>query len=81
MRSWFSIFREVEISWLIEISMLMKKALSRTSETLHSLHHSSIGYQHTRTRVGLTKKAYPYKRNQEHKQEQERTQLNLQMND
>jgi hypothetical protein len=25
--------------------------------TLQSLHHGSVGYQHARTRVGLTKKA------------------------
>jgi hypothetical protein len=31
--------------------------------TLQSLHHSSVGYQHARTGVGLTKKAYPYKCN------------------
>jgi hypothetical protein len=31
--------------------------------TLQSLHHGSVGYQHVRTRVGLTKKAYPYKCN------------------
>jgi hypothetical protein len=48
--------------------------------TLQSLHHGSVGYQHVRTRVDLTKKAYPYKCNREHKQEQERMQLNLQMN-
>jgi hypothetical protein len=29
----------------------------QTIVTLQSLHHDSIGYQHTRTRVGLTKKA------------------------
>jgi hypothetical protein len=26
-------------------------------ETLQSLHHGSVGYQHTHTRVGLAKKA------------------------
>jgi hypothetical protein len=31
--------------------------------TLQSLHHSSVGYQHVRTRVDLTKKAYPCKCN------------------
>jgi hypothetical protein len=45
--------------------------------TLQSLPHGSVGYQHARTRVDLTKKAYPYKCNQEHKQEKERMQLNL----
>jgi hypothetical protein len=49
-------------------------------ETLQSLHCGSIGYQHAHTRVGLAKKTYPYKCNWEHKQEQERMQLNLQMN-
>jgi hypothetical protein len=29
----------------------------QTIITLQSLHHGSIGYQHTRTRVGLAKKA------------------------
>jgi hypothetical protein len=53
----------------------------QTIVTLQSLHHDSDGYQHARTRVGLTKKAYPCKCNQEHKQEQERMQLNLLMND
>jgi hypothetical protein len=48
--------------------------------TLQSLHHDSVGYQHVHTRVDLIKKAYPCKCNQEHKQEQKRMQLNLQMN-
>jgi hypothetical protein len=48
--------------------------------TLQSLHHDSIGYQHVRTWVDLTKKAYPCKCNKEHNQEHERMQLNLQMN-
>jgi hypothetical protein len=47
--------------------------------TLQSLYHNSIDYQHMRTRLGLTKKAYPCKCNQKHKQEQKRMQLNLQM--
>jgi hypothetical protein len=29
----------------------------RTIKTLQSLHHDSIGYQQTRTRIGLAKKA------------------------
>jgi hypothetical protein len=53
----------------------------QTIVTLQSLYHGSVGYQHACTQVGLTKKAYPYKCNQEHKQCQERMQLNLQMND
>jgi hypothetical protein len=57
-----------------------KEGSEQTIVTLQSLHHSSIGYQHVRTRVGFTKKAYPYKCNREHKQEQERMQINLQMN-
>jgi hypothetical protein len=52
----------------------------KTIVTLQSLHHGSDGYQHTRTWVCLTKKAYPYKCNWEHKEEQERMQLNLLMN-
>jgi hypothetical protein len=48
--------------------------------TLQSLHHGSVGYQHVRTQVDLAKKVYPYKCNHEHKQEQERMQLNLRMN-
>jgi hypothetical protein len=40
--------------------------------TLQSLHHSSIGYQHAHTQVGLSKKDYAYKCNREHKQEQKR---------
>jgi hypothetical protein len=35
----------------------MKKALSRMVETLQSLHHSSIGYEHACTRIGLARKA------------------------
>jgi hypothetical protein len=69
MRGWVPIFREVEVSHLVEI------------ETLHSLHHGSVGYQHACTRVGLTEKAYSCRCNREHKQEQEGSQLNLQMND
>jgi hypothetical protein len=49
MRDWIPIFREVDISRLIEISMLIKKASSRTIETLQSLHHGFIRYQHVRT--------------------------------
>jgi hypothetical protein len=43
----------------MEISTLMKKASSRMIETLKSLHHNLVGYQHTHThtRIGLTKKA------------------------
>jgi hypothetical protein len=37
--------------------------------TLQPLHHGSVGYQHTHTQVDLTKKAYPYKCNLEHKKE------------
>jgi hypothetical protein len=51
------------------------------NEPLQSLHHDSIGYQSVHTWIDLTKKAYPCKRNWEYKEEQERTQLNLQMND
>jgi hypothetical protein len=35
--------------------------------TFKSLHHGSVGHQHVCKRVGLAKKAYPCKRNQEHK--------------
>jgi hypothetical protein len=52
----------------------------QTIITLQSLHHGFIGYQRVHTQVDLTNKAYPYKCNWEHKQEQERMQLNLQMN-
>jgi hypothetical protein len=48
--------------------------------TLQSLHHGSDGHQHVHTLVDLAKKAYPCKCNQEHKQEQERMQLNLLIN-
>jgi uncharacterized protein YqiB (DUF1249 family) len=48
--------------------------------TLQSLHHDSVCYQHVHAQVGLTMKAYPCMCNWEHKQEQERMQLNLQMN-
>jgi hypothetical protein len=66
---------------LVEISMLMKKALCRSIKTLQSLYHGLVAYQHACTRVGLTKMAYPCKRNREHKQEPKRTQLNLYIND
>jgi hypothetical protein len=81
MRGWILIFREVEVSRLVEISTLMKKTLNRTNGPLQSLHHDSIGYQFMHTRIDLTKKTYSYKHNREHKQEQKRMQLNLQMND
>jgi hypothetical protein len=58
-----------------------EEGFKQTIVTLQSLHHSSDGYQHTRTRVGLAKKAYPCKCNWEHKQEQERMQLYLLMNE
>jgi hypothetical protein len=57
MRGWFQIFREVEVSQWMEISTLMKKAPSRTTVTLQSLHHGSVGYQHTHKRVVLIRKA------------------------
>jgi hypothetical protein len=41
---------------------------NRTSQSL--LHHCSVGYHPYHT-DDLTMKVYPYKRNQEHKQEQE----------
>jgi hypothetical protein len=52
----------------------------QTIVTLQWLYHGSVGYQHVHTWVDLAKKAYPCKCNPEHKQEQERMQLNLQMN-
>jgi hypothetical protein len=42
----------------------------RTNRTPQSLHHCSVGY-HLCHANDLTAKAYPCKRNQEHKQEQE----------
>jgi hypothetical protein len=63
MRGWFPIFREVEVSQLVEISMLMKENPSRMIETLQSLHPSSVGYHHVHTHVGLTKKPCLYKCN------------------
>jgi hypothetical protein len=57
-----------------------EEGFEQTIVTLQSLHHGSVGYQHMCTWVDLAKKAYPYKFNREHKQEQERMQLNLQMN-
>jgi hypothetical protein len=42
----------------------------RTIGTSQSLHHCSIGYHPCHTE-DLTMKAYPCKRNQEHKQKQE----------
>jgi hypothetical protein len=40
-----------------------EESSEQTIVTLQSLHHGSISYQHAHTRVGLTKKAYPYKCN------------------
>jgi hypothetical protein len=48
--------------------------------TLQSLHHGSVGYQHVRILVDLTKKAHPCMCNREHQQEYEIVQLILQMN-
>jgi hypothetical protein len=45
----------------------------RRFEPVQSLHHSSIGYQSVRTRIGLTKKTMSMQANREHKQELERT--------
>jgi hypothetical protein len=42
----------------------------RTNRTSQSLHHCSVGYHPCHTN-DLATKAYPCKRNQEHKQEQE----------
>jgi hypothetical protein len=42
-------------------------------EPVQSLHHGSIGYQHVRTRIVLSKKAMSLQENREHKQEQKRT--------
>jgi hypothetical protein len=49
----------------------------QTIVTLQSLHHDSVDYQHACTRVGLAMNVYTCKCNREHKQEQERMQLNL----
>jgi hypothetical protein len=48
----------------------------RTNRTSQSLHHCSVGY-HPCHMNDLTMKAYPCKRNQEHKQEQEMQANNL----
>jgi hypothetical protein len=42
-------------------------------ESVQSLHHSFVGYQPMRTRIGLAKKAMSLQANRERKQEQERT--------
>ena len=42
----------------------------RANESSQSLHHYSVGYHPWHT-SDLATKAYPYKRNQEHKQEHE----------
>jgi hypothetical protein len=52
-------------------------ALNRMNKPLQSFHHDSVGYQSVHTQIDLAKKAYPYKRNREHKQERKRMQLNL----
>jgi hypothetical protein len=45
--------------------------------TLQSLQHDSVGYQHVRILVDLTKKAHPCMCNREHQQEYEIMQLIL----
>jgi hypothetical protein len=42
---------------------LGEQGSEQTIVTLQSLHHDYVGYQHARTRVGLTMKAYPYECN------------------
>jgi hypothetical protein len=59
--------------------MLMMKAPNRTSNPCS--HYTTARWLSIRvTQIELAKKANPYKRNREHKQEQGRMQLNLQMN-
>jgi hypothetical protein len=48
-RGWILIFRVVEVSQLVEISTLIKKAPDKMNEPLQSLHHDSIGYQSVHT--------------------------------
>jgi hypothetical protein len=50
-------------------------------ERVQSLHHGSVGHQPMCTWIGLTKKTMSLQTNWEHKQEQEKNNLKLQMND
>jgi hypothetical protein len=62
MRGWFPILRRRgrSIGGDLDID---EEDSEQTIITLQWLHHNSIGFKHAHTRVGLTKKAYPYKRN------------------
>jgi hypothetical protein len=74
---WVLIFREVwgkSIGGDLDVDD--EGSEQRRFEPVQSLHHSSIGYQPMRTRIGLAKKAMSLQVNREHKQEQERTILN-----
>jgi hypothetical protein len=67
---WVPIFQEV---WgkLIgrDLNIDDEDSEQRRFKPVQSLHHSSVGYQPVRTRIGLTKKAMSLQANQEHKQE------------
>jgi hypothetical protein len=69
MRDSILIFWEVEVSWLMEISTLMKKALNIMNAPLQSLSHRSVGYQSMHTQIDLAKMAYLRKCNRECMQE------------
>jgi hypothetical protein len=80
MRGWLPIFRGVEVGRLVEISTLLKKTPNMIV-TMQSLHDGSVGYQHTRTRVGLTKKAKFLQMQLRTRARRRKTTTKLQMND
>jgi hypothetical protein len=75
-RGWFTIFREVEVGGLVEISMLVKKALSKWPKSCN--HHTTppLVTNTCAHELASPRSLSSYRCNREHKQEQERTQLN-----
>jgi hypothetical protein len=79
---WVLIFREVRGKSIGgDLNVDDEGSEQRRFEPVQSLHHASVGYQPVRTRIGLTKKAMSLQVNQEHKQEQEKNNLEFHMND
>jgi hypothetical protein len=79
---WVPIFREVRGKSIGgDLDVDDEGSKQRRFEPMQSLHHASVGYQPVRTRTGLAKKAMSLQVNQEHKQEQEKNNLEFHMND
>jgi hypothetical protein len=70
---WVLIFWEVQGKSIDgDLNIDDESSEQRRFEPVKSIHHNSIGYQHVRTRFGITKKVMSLQANREHKQEQER---------